>query len=97
MKRTLFQTLAVFLCFMASSVLHPLNGYAQSSSEEDILGATRVYEKGLNILDPIAASNGAYFFSLPLLSLGGPMDLHFKLFYRSDMSRILQAMPENFW
>jgi RHS repeat-associated protein len=36
--------------------------------------------------DPVNTGNGAYQFTLPLLNLGGPMDLHFDLIYGSDLS-----------
>ena len=40
--------------------------------------------KGLDIGDPIAASSGAYHFTMPLLDLGGPLPLCYSLHYRMD-------------
>lgn len=42
-------------------------------------------EKSQYSAEPVATSNGAYYFSIPLLDLGGPMGLSFTLFYRSDL------------
>ena len=41
--------------------------------------------------DPIEASDGAYTFGLPLLDLGGPMDLAFALILRIRRTRLRQA------
>lgn len=60
-------------------------------------GATRDYGKSLEVNDPISAANGAYYSELPLFSLGGPMDLECRLYYRSDLSRYGQELPEAFW
>ncbi|MBI3988595.1 MAG: RHS repeat protein [candidate division NC10 bacterium] len=60
-------------------------------------GATRNYNKPFDAGDPISAANGAYHFTIPLLSLGGPMNLSFELFYRSDMSHVFQSLPSAFW
>jgi hypothetical protein len=40
-------------------------------------GCNRNWGNGLNAGDPISANSGAYHFDLPLLSLGGPMNLGF--------------------
>jgi RHS repeat-associated protein len=40
--------------------------------------------KGVPFGEPISASNGAYYFSKPLLSLGGPMGFRADLGYRSN-------------
>ena len=48
--------------------------------------------------DPISAGSGAYYFTMPLLSLGGLMDLRFNLIYRSDYLRFSeQFLPPTFW
>ena len=51
--------------------------------------------------DPIEASDGAYYFDLPLLQLGGPMNLAFDLHYRSDLSprqfRIMELPGTPWW
>ncbi len=51
--------------------------------------------------DPIEASDGAYYFDLPLLQLGGPMDLAFDLHYRSDLSprqfRVMELPGTPWW
>lgn len=41
--------------------------------------------------DPVDANAGGYYFSLPLLELGGPMGLGFHLDYRSNRSTMLFA------
>ncbi|NOZ95274.1 MAG: RHS repeat protein, partial [Acidobacteria bacterium] len=54
---------------------------------------------GLNAGDPVSANTGAYHFDLPLLSLGGPMNLGFTLRYRSDFNQVIwaEALPTRFW
>ena len=39
----------------------------------------------LDVADPISAANGAYSFSAPLLSIGGPMDLDFTFHYSRNI------------
>ncbi|MFO7602142.1 MAG: RHS repeat-associated core domain-containing protein [Candidatus Desulfacyla sp.] len=41
-------------------------------------------KKSLEIGDPIMAASGALRFALPLLNLGGPMNVHFTVMYGSD-------------
>jgi len=61
-------------------------------------GCTRKEDNGLNEGDPVSANAGAYHFELPLLSLGGPMNLGFTLIYRSDFDTFtLLGVPERFW
>ena len=45
--------------------------------------------------DPTSANDGAYYFDLPLLELGGPMDLIFSLSYRSGrpMAQFMYDLP----
>jgi RHS repeat-associated protein len=42
------------------------------------------FSKGVDIGDPVSGNAGMYYFSLPLLNLGGPMPLYFTLYYRMD-------------
>ncbi len=62
-------------------------------------GSSRKYGEKVKVGDPISASNGAYQFTMPLISLGGPMDLRFELFYRSDFDQNLSdaKVPNPFW
>ena len=64
-------------------------------------GCNQANGNGLNAGDPIATNNGAYHFDLPLLSLGGPMNLGFTLRYRSDFEQIIYwrdiGVPIRFW
>ncbi len=73
-------------------------GEARASGPElGYQGSTRDYGRALEVNDPVSAANGAYHFSIPLFSLGGPMDLQCRLFYRSDLSRAGLELPEAFW
>jgi RHS repeat-associated protein len=52
--------------------------------------------------DPVSTSAGAYYFDLPLLDLGGPTDLNFTLWYRSDFNQAVGwgaviGVPQKFW
>jgi len=62
-------------------------------------GCTRQQNSGLDAGDPVSASNGAYHFDLPLLSLGGPMNLNFTLHYCSDLDQAFSVIgvPYRFW
>lgn len=62
-------------------------------------GSNRGYGKTVKVGDPISASNGAYQFTMPFLSLGGPMDLRFELFYHSDFDQDMSdaKVPNPFW
>ena len=64
-------------------------------------GCNRRYGNGLNAGDPIATNNGAYHFDLPLLALGGPMNLGFTPRYRSNFEQIIYwrdiGVPIRFW
>ena len=72
-------------------------GALASDYETGYPGSTRDHGKSLSVGDPISAANGAYHFQMDLLSLGGPLDLGFTLFYRSDMGRVFHFLPETFW
>jgi len=63
------------------------------------VGQSRDYKSAIDIKDPISAANGAYFFTEPLLSLGGPLDLRFEVTYRSDLDQVNEqvALPWSFW
>ncbi|RME86096.1 MAG: RHS repeat protein [Caldilineae bacterium] len=65
-------------------------------SEHGAIGRNSHHGKSVNGGDPIAMSNGAYHFTMPLLDLGGPMGLHFSLLYRSDLDRIFDTSPADF-
>jgi len=54
------------------------------------------YDKGQELFDPISANAGAYYFTIPLLDLGGPMDLDFSLIYRSDLRTPIRRIPNDF-
>ncbi len=61
-------------------------------------GSTRSEEKPVNVGDPIAATNGAYHFRLPLVDLGGPMPLTADLRYRSDLHHTgIATIQHRFW
>lgn len=49
---------------------------------------TKVVEVGLDAApDPVSASDGAFYFNMSLLELGGPMNLGFRMRYHSDQPR----------
>jgi hypothetical protein len=48
-------------------------------------GKTITQGNSIEVKDPISAANGAYSFSVPLLSLGGPMDLDFTFHYSRNI------------
>ena len=53
---------------------------------------------GVIALDPVATCNGAYFFVLPLLDLGGPMGLRADLLYGTDLPMVTDVgLPQRFW
>ena len=64
-------------------------------------GGTRSHGHSLTAGDPVAMSSGAYFFSLPLLSLGGDVPLAATLHYRTDLQHagfgLLMRLPTTFW
>ena len=66
---------------------------------DDSSGSNRTNGSGLDAGDPVSANNGAYHFDMPLLALGGPMNLGFTLRYRSDFNQVLwaEALPIRFW
>lgn len=55
-------------------------------------------ESALNVTpDPVSAGDGSFYFALPLLELGGPMNLGFTLHYNSNGARSnwdLNDLPE---
>jgi len=61
-------------------------GVFAGGPEFDLLtsAATGAVTKAAEVNDPISASNGAYFFTKPLLFLGGPMGFRADLLYRSS-------------
>lgn len=88
-KKSFVKTVCLMLvfCVLGALLFAPL---AQAKNwnddpEKSTSGGNRG-DKPLKAGDPVVASNGAYGFRLPLLDLGGPMDLHFTLIYRSDLS-----------
>lgn len=86
------------LLFVSGLVVLSLASAAPSQSYEDgLYGATRDYGKSLDVGDPVSAASGAHHFRLPLLDLGGPLDLRCALHYRSDMYRIDPSLPAAFW
>jgi len=59
-------------------------------------GATAAVTKGVPVGEPIFAANGGYYFSKRLFSLGGPMDFHVDLFYRSNHGGGFFPLPRGF-
>jgi len=59
-------------------------------------GSILDYFESLDLGDPIAANNGTYHFTMPLLDLGGPMGLGFSLIYRSDFVQMGPSQPTDF-
>ena len=58
---------------------------------------TNTFWESLAIGEPISANSGSYYFSLPLLSLGGPLSLSFRLDYRMDNYTVgMSALDSNF-
>jgi RHS repeat-associated protein len=84
-------------CFLVLAFLGPAGISRASSYEIGWAGSTRDYGRSLDVGDPISAATGAHHFRLPLLNLGGPLDLGFGLFYRSDLERWNQELPNKFW
>ncbi len=68
-------------------------------SERVNLGRNRDYRTSETLGDPISAGSGAYTYTLPLFSLGGPMDFETELIYRSDFDQINghAGLPTPFW
>jgi len=65
-------------------------------------GSTRHTASGMTTSDPISANAGAYHFELPLMQLGGPMELDIALRYRSDLNQTaawggVVGVPRTFW
>jgi RHS repeat-associated protein len=86
--RTVSETIFVILILLLVT-LAPLAQALKNLDDEKVSifdTGNRRNTEPLKAGDPVAASNGAYEFTLPLFDLGGPMDLHFSLIYRSDLS-----------
>ena len=78
----------------------PLTGTGVVNNESISEGATRDYNlKTLESGDPVSVGSGAYHFRLPILALGGPMNLGFELIYRTDFEQIGLGggLPPRFW
>jgi RHS repeat-associated protein len=87
--------LFVFLMFF---LISPPVAFASSASNPElgVMGAT--WEtKSLDVGDPVSASNGAFHFQMDFLSLGGPMDLSFTLYYNSIRDFMFNRLPRTFW
>ena len=94
-KKKLFVFFAVFCFFLLFIKIEGAAGFQNPFSAS---GATAVTKKSCPYGHPISMANGAYYFSRPLLSLGGLMDLRFELLYRSDYPRFsYQFLPPTFW
>lgn len=88
--------LITMLCLLAGATpLSPTVRAGGPPGEHSSCGNTRDYDKSLDEGDPLAVNSGAYHFTKPLLDLGGPMDLHFSLTYRSDFTRHTPVSPED--
>nr|MBC8248235.1 RHS repeat protein [Anaerolineales bacterium] len=83
----LILSLLLALCLLAGPLLMASPARAQGP-EYNWWGSILDYDESLDVGDPIAASNGSYHFTMPLLDLGGPMGLHFSLIYRSDFMQM---------
>jgi RHS repeat-associated protein len=74
--------------------------YASPSIAESEYGETggknTAQGRSLEVGDPISAANGAYSFSLPMLNLGGPMNLNFTLLYSQNSSNMGGYSPIGF-
>jgi RHS repeat-associated protein len=87
--------LLLTLCLLSGPITtNPLT--SAQSSEQSGPGSVVDYGAQPDIGDPVSASTGAYHFTLPLLNLGGPMDLHFSLSYRSDFHQMGPSKPPDF-
>lgn len=62
-------------------------------------GASLTQAAGLDGGDPVSMASGAYHTDLPLLSLGGPMDLGLTIRYRSDFTTVTgnSGLETHFW
>ncbi len=65
-------------------------------------GSTYHTASGMTTSDPISANAGAYHFELPLMQLGGPMQIDIALRYRSDLGQLaawggVVGVPYGFW
>jgi len=95
-KKKLFIFFTVFCFFFL--FIRTEAGASPEQFKTSEVGATFEGGKPPWLGDPISAANGAYYFTMPLLSLGGLMDLRFKLIYRSDYLRFSdQFLPTTFW
>lgn len=86
----------------ATLTLLPASGL-RASIENAFPGTNRDFGKSLDAHpDPVAASSGGFYFTRPLLDLGGPAGLGFSLTYRSKLNRPLIwrdqiDFSERFW
>ena len=86
------------LVFLAGLIL--ILGSSQGLAQEFISeGGTRDYDNTLEIGDPISGGSGAYLFTMSLLDLNGPMELEFRLIYRTDLDQniLFGFLPFGFW
>jgi len=65
--------------------------------ESGVPGASRDYGKSLYVGDPVSAGSGVYTWTMNLLAEGGPMQLGFRLSYRSEIFRFNHGLNEAFW
>jgi len=66
-------------------------------TENAVVTTNRHFERSFEpVGEPVSTNSGAYYFNMPLLNLGGPMDLDFTLFYRSDMNNRAIRVPNDF-
>jgi RHS repeat-associated protein len=67
------------------------------ADEDHASGKNSTSGQDMEVGDPISAANGSFRFDMPLFTLGGPMNLHFKLTYKSnDSSWFLFRTPNTF-
>ena len=62
--------------------------HPEGTGEYCYSGCTMPWWLSCWVWDPVSASAGTYYFDIPLLQLGGPMNPHFALKYRSDLTRV---------
>ncbi|MBI4447238.1 MAG: hypothetical protein HY645_15205, partial [Acidobacteria bacterium] len=87
-RKTLWRPVAavvVLLLFVGTAVTQ--NQTNEGSVDFVTTGGNLNYTQTATTGDPVSAGNGAYQLRLPLLSLGGPMDLGFELIYQSNFNQ----------
>ena len=82
-KKFIFCIAATVLLIV--SLASPVVAFYSVEYEVGPFGYTLTKVNWLEVADPISAANGAYSFSVPLLSLGGPMDLDFTFHYSRNI------------